>query len=61
MEIVARRFSLTHPRDAGAGVLSSVSMDNANIEEDALTALGMRISCDIRWSDRRKHSSVLVF
>lgn len=43
---------LTHRRDAGAGVLSSVSMGNVNIEEaDALDVLGMRISCDARWND----------
>ena len=39
---------LTHRGDAGAGVLSSVSMSNVNIEEDALDVLGMRISCDVR-------------
>ena len=40
---------LTHRRDAGAGLLSSVSMGNVNIEEaDALNVLGMRISCDAR-------------
>ena len=43
---------LIHPRDAGAGVLSSVSMDYVNIEEaDALDILGMRISCDALWND----------
>ena len=36
---------LTHRRDADAGVLLSVSMGNANIEEaDAFDVLGMRIS-----------------
>ena len=34
------------------GVLSFVSMDNVNIAvADALDVLGMRISCDSRWSD----------
>ena len=41
-----------HRRDTGAGVLSSVSMDNVNIEEaDALNVLTMKISCDARWND----------
>ena len=52
---------LSHRLDAGAGVLSSVSMGNVNIEEaDALHVLGKRISCDARWNAqifewRRKH------
>ena len=43
---------LTHRRDAGASVPSSVSMGNVNIlEADALNVLGMSISCDARWND----------
>ena len=39
-------------RDAGAGVLSSLSMGKVNIEEaDALDVLGMRISCNARCND----------
>ena len=40
---------LAHQRDSGAGVLSSVSVDNVSIDEmDALDVLGMRISCNVR-------------
>ena len=43
---------LTHRRDAGAGVPSSVSIGNVNIkEEHSLDALGLRISCDARWNN----------
>ena len=43
---------LIHRHDAGAGVLSSVSMGNVNIAEaGALDVLGMRISFDAHWHD----------
>ena len=43
---------LVHRCNAGAGVLSSVSMCNVNMEEvNAHDVLGTRISCDARWND----------
>ena len=56
-----QRCFLTHRRDAGANVLSSVSMGNVNIEEaDALDVLVL-VGTITFFEWRRKHLSALVF